>query len=480
MTRPDARVRGGARLRVAVAGLALALGCATGCKRSVAPKVDEVWDETPAVGQAEALASLAPPWGAPIHATLDNGLAVVWLHEPDAVVTHVRLLLPTADAEGPYPAAERAIVHTHLRRALTQKTKGRGVTVQGRTSTDRIEVALHFASEDMASVLASLAAVVSNRDPGKSFEAARADVVGRLPRGAATEARAIAALAAQLLGQPATDQFVDHARATGAERDALLRTWTNLVDPQRAVIVVHAAEPAEAHRERLQALADRWAAPGRRPMPPRIVDRLRPTDTAPAGPGRLLAEPATPLGVVDGPTGKPVLWLGRTVPTPTPLDRALARLGQRVMQEELDVRLVSRGDHAVFVMRVPLAGDVDERATEAVDALSSLADERQPQQRLFTAAQLWLGARVVQSSLDGEDWTALWSDAADLATDDAAIAGALAQDAGLMLDIDAQTLVDWQRKWFDPRRGEPGWHWVVAGTSDRDLRRLSRIVPLAQ
>jgi hypothetical protein len=150
-----------------------------------------------------------------------------------------------------------------------------------------------------------------------------------------------------------------------------------------------------------------------------------------------------------------------------------------VLQEELDARVVIRGEIAVFVLRVPLSGrTVELTASEAIDALATLVGERHPQQRLYQAAQLWLGARVVQASLDGEDWTALWSEAMDLSGRDEDIVAALARDAGSMLAADPEALQAWMRRWLDPRGGEPGWRWLVAGASDRDLQRLTRITPL--
>lgn len=193
-----------------------------------------------------------------------------------------------------------------------------------------------------------------------------------------------------------------------------------------------------------------------------------------------MGEPAAPLEVVPGPEGSAVLVLGRVLPTPTPESRSRARLAQRLLQEELDARLVVRGDVSLFMLRVPLSSrDPDGSVTEAIQALRDLGIERPPVQRLFQAAQLWLGARVVQASLDGEDWTALWSESIDLSSSNQEITAALARDAGGMLSPDPEALQQWIARWLDPRAGEPGWRWVVAGASATELRRLGRIATLS-
>ena len=263
-------------------------------------------------------------------------------------------------------------------------------------------------------------------------------------------------------------------------RDALLEGWTQLVDPRRAVMVVHSGHEASRYRAALRKLAEVWRGRGRRNVLDSAIARLRTSAEPPSAPGRLLAEPATPMQVIAGPEGDPVVMVGRIVPTRSAEERSLARLAQRVLQEELDARLVIRGDHGLFMLRVPLSDrEPEQTVTEAIDALTAMASTRQPQQRLFQAAQLWLGARMVQASLDGEDWTASWSDAIDLADDDEAIVSALARDASSMLEPDPQVLQLWLRQWLDPRSSEPGWRWLVAGASDRQTRRLARITPLA-
>jgi hypothetical protein len=449
------------------------------CKRSRAPKVEEVWDEAPAVGHAEALANLAPPWPDPTRAVLDSGLVTFWLHEPRAPVTHLRVLLPTGDEAALGSAAVVAVLQTHLEQALGSRARNRGVVVEARTAPDRMELAAHGSVEETARALELLAGVLGTRTPQAGLEAARAEVIAKLPARPSADERAVAALVEALLGRPAGSERADRAAVEALGEDELMAGWHALVDPRRAVLLVHSGAQAGEHRPGLRQLAERWRGKGRRPVPPSALARLRAGPKPPAAKGRLLAAPVTPLQVLPGPAGGPVLVLGRVLPTPTAQDRSLARLAQRLLQEELDVRLVIRGDVAVLVLRVPLTGRSAElTATEAIDALVAMAAERQPQQRLFQAAQLWLGARVVQASLDGEDWTALWSEAMDLADRDEDIVGALARDAGSMLEPDAEVLQAWLRRWLDPRGGEPGWRWLVAGASDRELRRLTRITPL--
>jgi len=480
MSTAASRTRAGAVRASTALLLATSLAMGSGCKRSNAPKVEEVWDEAPAVSHAEALASLAPPWPDPTRAMLDSGLVTLWLHEPHAPVTHLRVLLPTGDDEALQSAAMATVLQAHLEEALRSRARNRGVAVETRAAPDRIELAAHGSAEDTARALELLAGVLGARAPQAGLEAARTAVLAELPAKPSTDERAVAALVEELLGRPAGSERADRAAVEALDGDTLVAGWQTLVDPRRAVLVVHSGASAGDHRPALRQLAERWRGKGRRPVPPSVIARLR-AAPGPEGPasGHLLAAPTTPLQVLPGPAGNPVLVIGRVLPTPTAQDRSLARLAQRLLQEELDVRLVIRGDIAVFVLRVAVAGgSADVSAASAIDALAAMASTRQPQQRLYQAAQLWLGARVVQASLDGEDWTALWSEAIDLAGRDEDVVGALARDAGSMLEPDPEALQAWLRRWLDPRSGEPGWRWLVAGASDRELRRLARITPL--
>jgi len=452
----------------------------TSCKRTRAPKVDEVWNEAPAQGQAEALGGLAPPWRPPTRAVLDSGLITFWLHEAEAPTTHVRLLLPVGDDDRLRSAAMITVLQAHLRQAAHSRAQNRGMRVDTRSAPDRIELAIHASVEDSAPALNLLAHVLGSRAPAAGLEAARAEVLGQLKDLPSSDERATAALAATLLGRAPENQGAQRSQVEQLSREGLVEAWQALVDPRRAVLVVHSGEEASLLRPALRMLAERWRGFGRRPVPPSAIARLRATSAPPSSNGRLLAEPATPLRVLPGPEGTPVLMLGRVIPTRSATDRSLARLAQRIVQEELDARLVIRGDYGLFIVRVPLGREPERSATEAIEALTAFATTREPQQRWFQAAQLWLGARVVQASLDGEDWTSLWSDAIDLAENDEAIAGALARDAKAMLEPDPEVLQAWLQTWLDPRDGEPGWSWMVAGASERQAKRLARITSVQE
>lgn len=473
------RARGATRAAVLLAMLGAA---ASSCKRNNAPKIEEVWDEAPAGAHAEALAQLAPPWPDPSRAMLDNGLVTLWLHEPQAPVTHLRVLLPTGGDEALQSAALLAVLQAHLDEALRTRARNRGVAVEVRVAPDRIELATHGSLAETARALEIIAAVLGARAPQAGLETARTGVLAELPARPSADERAVAALVERLLGRPAGSERAEKAAVEALDEEQLLAGWQALVDPRRAVLVAHSGAHAGEHRPALRQLAERWRGRGRRPVPPSAIARLRSPAPAPgAQSGHLLAEPTTALEVLPGPSDGPVLVIGRVLPTPSAKDRSLARLAQRLLQEELDVRLVIRGDLAVFVLRVPLSSvSAEVSATEAIDALATMAGARQPQQRLYQAAQLWLGARVVQASLDGEDWTALWSEAIDLSGRDEDVVGALARDAGSMLEPDPEVLQAWQRRWLDPRSGEPGWHWLVAGASEAALQRLARITQLAK
>lgn len=458
--------------------LAIPAMVALSCKRQRAPKVGEVWDEQPALEHTEALASLAPPWPAPVRARLDSGLLGFWLAEPDTPAAHLRVLLPTHDDGQTVSADLVAVVGEYLRFELQRRTTREGTRVELAYGPGRVEISIHGRDEDLGALLKWLGWVLRPEPPIAGLERARERVADRVGD-FSTQEIALAALTARLLAGEPSDLRIDAAALRARDRDALGRAWSALTDPRRAVMVVHTGRKADAARAELRRLSDAWHGVGKAKVQEDAVARLRPALPNSNANRRLLAEPAEPLAVVGGGRGSPQLVIGRVVPTPTAADRSLARLAQRILQEEIDARLVLAGTHAVFVASSRLSPAApDQSATDLVDALSASAQARHPAQRLFAAAELWLGARVVQASLQGEDWTALFAESIDLAGSDEDIPEALARDAATMLEPDPEALRTWMGTWLHPRAGEPGWRWVAAGVDRRLQRRLERIVPL--
>lgn len=451
-------------------GLAAALAS---CKRRQQSKVAEVWDEEPVPEQSEALAALAPPWPAPTRGTLDDGLVSFWLHEPGAVMAHVRLLLPTAGVTPEHVA----VAGEYLRFEWQRRLQKQGVSVQLQPGPDRLEVCASGPGDRLAAVLAQLGNTLA-RSSTNALEGARGRLAGGDARPSNLEL-ATAATVAQLLGH---HDLVRADRLRGLGRTALLEQWQRLAEPRRGVLIVHAGTTAEAAKPELRKLSELWRGSERSDAIAGAIERLRARDEPPANTGtRLLAAPPTSLSYVDGSPGGAgaILVLGRTLPLPDANTRALARLAQRVAQEEIDASLVVAGDLAVWIVAAVVSRTAIERDLgEHVSELAALASTRQPRQRLFQAAQLYLGARVVEASLGGEDWTRLFAQSIDLAESDAQIAGAMAKDAAAMLAATPAALETWTRSWLEPRKGEPGWTWSVAGLDASARTQAAKLVPL--
>ncbi|MEM6290173.1 MAG: hypothetical protein AAGA54_02880 [Myxococcota bacterium] len=455
---------------------ASALGLAA-CKRNKDPIVPEVWDEAPVPERAEALGKLAPPWPAPARAVLDSGLITYWLLEPEAPQVHVRLFIPDHDGQ-PFPALVARTIGRTLR-AEVQRRLGRSAA---RAELQRAAGRLELHVTGPASALPRIArALAQPLDP-----AARSDKLATsLVRAREKEARegtertaldvATACTVGALLGLPMDSQRIDPTRA-GTVRDAvLLDAWQRMLDPRRCALVVHAPQAAEEVPAIFDLLA-RWRGEGRADAADSSLARLRWTPPEPTSASQLFTDGGAPLRLPTEPVSRGAkLVVGRLLDTPTPQDRAMARLAQRIAAETLDVRVAVVGPHALLMANETMREtSAEATAQRLIEALGSLGRTRAPQQQLFTAAQLWLGARVVQASLDGEDWTALWSQSMDLATTDADIPRALATDAAAMLAIDGEGLAAFTKANFDPKLGTPGWAWSLAGATRKMERQLSR------
>jgi hypothetical protein len=177
--------------------------------------------------------------------------------------------------------------------------------------------------------------------------------------------------------------------------------------------------------------------------------------------------------VIDaGGTGSATLVLLRWIPTPDATARAHARLVERVLQTELDAVLLPWGPRALLLLRIPLGRSAPARVASTVAKLVELVDAPPSSLELAEHARRYLGARLVQASLDGEDLTALWSAALDLADRDEAALDALAAEASALLSIDAASHARHLREWVDPRSAR-GWSRILVGGDATTRKQLA-------
>lgn len=475
---------------------------AAGCRKREPSKV-EIFDETATPAQTEALGSLAPLWPAPERVVLDNGLLVHWLHEDDTPALHLRLILPTHGLKAAHQGAPALTVARALLFELEGLAPRLAVRAGLDVGVDRVELVLHGVAGETSAALAGLADVLAG-DPTRALTAARRALQAEL-RPLDADALATSELAAILQGGKAERERVDRAALQALDDAVLLDAWRALTDPRQALLVVHTrSRLADAGLAAATAdVATRWRQkvsllPGNdgRALLGALA-RLRP-GKPPGSTGKHLSKaPVAPLKVVPSPgRGRAMLLLGRAIPTGNARERSLARLAQRRLQEEFDARLVVSGSWSLFTLQLTIGGGKPRPALDLLEGteppkdkpaaaeqpdpvirrlrreltqLRSYTRARPTTQDLFQVAQLWLGARMVAASLDGEDWTALWSDSLDLANEDGEIAAALARDAQAMLAATPEQLVAWQQRWLDFSTSEPGWAWVLVG-QEADLQ----------
>ena len=482
--------------RSAIMVVMLGLAFGAGCRKRDNTKV-EVFDEAATPAQTEALGSLAPPWRAPERVVLANGLLVHWLHEDAAPAVHVRLLLPTHELKGGLQGAAALVAARGLALELEALSPRLAVRTDLKTGIDRFEVAIHGVEAETGALLAGLTDVLA-ADPARALAAGKRQVLAEL-RPLDAEAQATSEIVAVLTGVPAERERIDRATVEAATDKQLLDAWRALTDPRQVLLIVHAAtrladesnavatsDVAERWRQKVSLLGGNDAA-----AEPQALGRLRREDALARSNKHVTKSPVAPLRRVEPITrGRGQLVLGRAIPTANARERSLARVVQRRLQEQLDVRLIVSGSWSIFTLHVPLSAagkpkqvvdllegtdppkdapaaapedPITRRLRRELTAIRDQLRERPLSQDLFQAAQLWLGARMVAASVDGEDWTALWSESLDLASGDGEIAAALARDAQAMLAATPEEAVAWQQRWLDFNSSEPGWAWVVVG-----------------
>ncbi|MCA9663556.1 MAG: hypothetical protein KC486_34825 [Myxococcales bacterium] len=502
-------------LKLLAGGAATSL-LAVACKRKEMPKV-ELFDEDGTPPETEAISALAPPWPPAERAVLGNDLLVHWLTEEGSPAAHIRVLVPTHGLEDKVAPGAAAVVAEAIAIESRRWTARYGTTVDIAARVDRFEIAIHGPDLKFDAMLAALGRVVAVGDVAGLLERAQVTVAAGLP-GLDGDVLALTALVGLLSGRDPARERLTKELIEALDADALADAWRELLDPKRVMLAVHAGRPVR--EEAMARLAKVWTRGGLLgglgKASEEALDRLRPpTDArddaekgAPEG-RRLRGAGAAPLRLLETSAGDrsgSLLLFGRVVPLADPRERAVARLAQRLLQEELDARLTIVGDRGLFVVRTPIrksapASDDDDRGKEKrrdkdkegpsdprarfvadfLDDYQEFVRARHGRNRIAQAAELWLGARMVQASLTGEDWTALWSESIDLARSDSEIAGALARDAQAMLAITPEELAEWSTTWLDVAKGAPGWAWIAASSEPdigQALAQIAAVEPL--
>lgn len=449
------------------------------CKRNKDAVVPEIWDDAPVPERTEALGRLAPPWPAPARGTLESGLLTYWLHDPGASLAHVRLMVPDHDG-APLPALAVRAVMGALRRSVRRGLGRVGARVGHSRRAGRIELELSGPADALPRMISALAVpLIRGTKDERNLPTSLVQARSRAARDG--EARttldvATATTLAALLGVSLDSQRIDDSRAEAIDADVLMAAWRSLLDPRRCALVIHTPQAPESLPQLLTTF-ERWTGEGRRDTSSNSIERLRWTPPSAEPDAHIMTDGGAPLLLpTERATGGARLVMGCRLDTASVEERAMARLAQRLLAESHDARLVLSGPSGVFTINTAVSDkSIESRAQSLVEALHAAGRTRAPKQRLFTAAQLWLGARVVQASLDGEDWTALWSDSMDLATAESDIPRALAADAAAMLAIEPDPLAKWISSNLDPRLGNTSWAWALSGASDDMQRALSRM-----
>lgn len=472
--------RSGLALALAVLAPAL-LGGGCRCKDETLAPV--TFDDIDDAGPIDPSRVLAPPWTAPSVQQLDNGALVHWLVERDSAAFHLRVLMPTSIHADKLGAAGSAAALESLELRLSARLRRiEDASYELDNRAGRVEFAVHGRDRDAALLLAAVADTLADAGDPKLLAVAQGKLVAK-HREADASALAGAGLISALFDYDLDHEYASKQDLVDLGRTRLERAWSLLSDPRHCVVVVHSSRTPEQLADPLALLGSRWKvgvlALGKAGATARL--HTEPPKKTPQT--WLFGESGAALHELPGTPdrrGRAVIMFGRLIPTASVEARALARLSQRLLQEELDARLLVAGPVSLFAVRVhvsaaePFAG-----VTDAIERMQAMASTPQPQPRIRQATDLWLGARMVEASLSGEDWTALWSESIDLAVEDREIFAALARESRAMLELDAEQLRAFQAQWLDPRGGEPGWTWVVSGATPELRTKLAAKVELA-
>ncbi|MFV8749310.1 hypothetical protein ACNOYE_02035 [Nannocystaceae bacterium ST9] len=453
-----------------------------GCRCKEDTLAPIVFDDDGSNGPIDPSRVLAPPWQPPAVTQLDNGALMHWLVEPGDPAFHLRVLMPTSIHADKLGAAGTSAALQALELRLSARLRRiEDANYDLHSRAGRVEFAVHGRDRDAAALITAVAETLADAGDPKLLAVAQGKVLAK-HREADASALAAAGLISVLFDYRLAHEYASKQDLVDLNRTRLERSWTLLSDPRHALVVVHAGRSAEPLAEAVELLGSKWKVGVLGSGKPNATTRLHadPPEVRPET--WLFGDLPAPLQILPGTTdrrGRAVIMFGRIIPTASVEARALARISQRLLQEELDVRLVVAGPISLLAVRVHVsAADPLLEVMAAIEKMQAMAGKAQPEPRIRQAADLWLGARMVEASVSGEDWTALWSESIDLAQEDREIFAALAREAKTMLELDPEQVRAFHAQWLDPRGGEPGWVWVASGLTSAMRTKLAAKVEL--
>jgi hypothetical protein len=421
-----------------------------------------------------------------------NRVWLEWLSEPAATSFHLRILLATAPHRSEIQAAAVACLALALDARLKQRALRRNITTEVLHRPDRIELALHGPADDLDTALNLVARILAEKKPLRLLQSAK----GRL--------------AADLVDDPLRDQLAqDQAAALGLAREQIAfnratltslddreleEAYAKLTEPANAWMIVHAPSKPEQHLVALRQATATWKS---RTLFNRssgdAYTRFRPALVAPKKESVRLID--APWNFVDTLHDERVTLIATTlVPLADAKSAAALTLLQRLLQEQLDVRLTRSSDRALLTWRLDLPNQSEsasEAFKEAMSTFAQLTHSEVDPAHIRQSATLWLGARMVAASLSDDDWTQLWSESFDLVIAPQTLlsskarptseqlarmqAHALALETSVIESTTSAQLKAVAQTFVDPWQAKAAWTWTFVGGSPKVRSALNKV-----
>lgn len=403
-----------------------------------------------------------PPWSKGAVTDLPNHAQLIWLAEKDRERMDLRLVIPLPDQDQEkISSAATEIVLSVLEKQLRYRARTARLRLTRNDLPGRTEFAFHGSSEQLRHALFLIGHGFSADPNTKLLSENQGEFVASWvdnPIDHATRDQIATLLAIEPSSLYGTSKDFGQLRSKD-----LAQAWKLLTSPERCVLLVHGAPPTADDQRYLQALSEQWKASGQPKTSP-LARLFAPANALPkmASAGQSLRQ--TPLAPTPtrfvSPTGR-VTWLAsRRLSLPDAKSRAFARLAQRTLQHQFDVRVVIHNNTGIWQLRKDLSPEPKVAADELRGYLGELDQalhERLVPGRARQAARTWLGARLVQNSLEGEDWTGLWSQSLDLSSKRSEISNALQQNGTHMMQADMKEFEAWMQNNIDPSLARGPW-----------------------